>query len=83
MFRDEVFYSLNNRGQNSQDGFWLWNGRFGVISPDEHWVLSVWGKNLTDEFYVTQSYDNTGGIFPSQKFIGLRRTYAVSVRYNF
>jgi len=83
LFRDEVFYSLNNRGQNSQDGFWLWNGRIGVVSPDEHWVLSVWGKNLTDEFYVTQSYDNTGGIFPSQNFIGLPRTYAVSVRYNF
>jgi iron complex outermembrane receptor protein len=83
MFRDEVFFSLGNNGQNSQDGFWLWNGRVGLISPDGKWDVSIWGKNLTDEFYLTQSYDNTGGIFPSQNFLGMPRTYGVNVRINF
>ena len=83
MFRDDVFFSLSNNGQNSQEGFWLWNGRIGLVSADNRWDLSVWGKNLADEFYITQSYDNTGGIFPSQNFVGVPRTYGVSVRYNF
>ncbi|MEJ8567968.1 TonB-dependent receptor [Elongatibacter sediminis] len=83
MYRDDVFFSLGNNGQNSQDAFWLWNGRIGFISPDGHWDVSVWGKNLGDKFYITQSYDNTGGIFPSQNFLGMPRTYGVSVKYSF
>ena len=83
MFRDEVFFSLGNNGQNSQDSLWLWNGRIGVLSPDEHWDFSIWAKNLTDEFYTTQSYDNTGGIFPSQNYIGLPRTFGVNGKYSF
>lgn len=83
IYRDRVYYSLANRGQASQGSNWLWNGRVGVISQDGTWEASVWGKNLTDEAYVKQSYDNTGGIFPSQNFIGEPRTYGVSVQYNF
>ena len=83
IFRDRVYYSLANRGQNSQASNWLWHGRAGVVTEDGKWEASVWGKNLTDEAYVTQSYDNTGGIFPSQNFIGEPRTYGVSVQYNF
>ncbi len=83
MYRDDIYFSLNNNGQNSQESFWLWNGRVGILSPDARWEISLWGKNLSDKFYITQSYDNTGGIFPSQNFLGMPRTYGVSVKYNF
>jgi iron complex outermembrane receptor protein len=83
IYRDKVYFSLGNNGQNSQDNFWLLNGRVGLNSPDGHWDLSLWGENLSDKFYITQSYDNTGGIFPSQNFIGLPRTYGVSAKYSF
>jgi iron complex outermembrane receptor protein len=83
VYRDEVFYSLGNSGQSSQESFWLLNARLGLVSPDENWEVSLWGKNLSDEFYVTQSYDNLGGIFPSQNFIGAPLTYGVSLQYRF
>ena len=83
IYRDDIYFSLGNNGQNSQEAFWLWNARIDVISPDERWDLSIWGKNLADEFYITQSYDNTGGIFPSQNFLGMPRTYGISLKYNF
>lgn len=83
LYRDRIYFSLGNNGQNSQEAFWLWNGRVGILSPDRRWEVSLWGKNLGDEFYLTQSYDNTGGIFPSQNFLGMPRTYGVSVSYGF
>ena len=83
IYRDRVYYSLTNNGQNSQEGFWLWDGRIGISTADGKWEAAFWGKNLTDKLYVTQSYDNTGGIFPSQNFLGQPRTYGVSVQYNF
>jgi len=83
IYRGKVYYSLGNNGQSSQEGMWLWNARLGVISPDGLWDLSLWGQNLTDKFYVTQSYDNLGGIFPSQNFLGMPRTYGLSARYHF
>lgn len=81
--RSRVFYSLTNNGQNSQDGFWLWDGRIGVTTQDNKWEAALWAKNLTDEFYVTNSYDNTGGIFPSQNFLGQPRSFGFSLQYNF
>ncbi len=83
LYRDRVYFSLGNNGQNSQPDFWLWNARLGILSPDQHWEVALWGKNLGDEFYITQSYDNTGGIFPSQNFLGMPRTYGLSVSYGF
>lgn len=82
-YRSDIFFSVNNRGQNSQDGFWLLNARVGFQSPDERWDFALWGRNLTDELYVNSSYDNYGGIFPSQNFLGDPRTYGVTLSYTF
>lgn len=82
-YRSETYYSVNNYGQSSQDAFWLANARLGITSPNEQWELALWGKNLADKRYVSTSYDNYGGIFPSQNFLGDPRTYGVSVTFNF
>jgi iron complex outermembrane receptor protein len=82
-YRSKVFYSLANRGQNSQDGFWLVNGRIGIESPDARWEAAVYAKNILNKLYVSASYDNFGGIFPSQNFLGDPATYGVSVTHRF
>ncbi len=38
-----------------QDSFWLLNARAFIGSADGTWTLSVMGRNLTDELYVTTS----------------------------
>ena len=82
-YRDQVYFSLANRLQNSQSGYWLAGARLAVTTMDERWELAVWGKNLTDKYFVTLSYDNFGGIFPSSNFLGDPRTYGVTMSYRF
>ena len=82
-FRGKTYYSVNNRGQNSQDSYALLNARVGFTSPDERWEFALWGRNLTDKLYVSTSYDNYGGIFPSQNFLGDPRTYGVSATFRY
>lgn len=82
-YRSRVFYSLSNNLQNSQKGFWLVNARLAVTSPDEHWEFAVWGRNLTNKLYVSQSYDNFPGIFPSQNFLGDPVTYGATLTYRY
>lgn len=82
-YRSRVYYSLGNRLQSSQDGYWLLNARLGITSPDEKWELAIWGRNLTNKLYVSQSYDNFGGIFPSQNFLGDPRTYGATLSVKF
>lgn len=82
-YRSRVYYSLGNRLQSSQKGYWLLNARLGITSPDERWEFAIWGRNLTNKLYVSQSYDNFGGIFPSQNFLGDPRTYGATLSFNF
>ena len=59
------------------------NARLGVESPDGKWEAAVFGKNILNKLYVSASYDNFGGIFPSQDFLGDPVTYGVSVTHKF
>jgi iron complex outermembrane receptor protein len=82
-YRGKTYYSLNNRGQSSQDAFGLINARIGFTSLDERWELALWGRNLADKLYVSSAYDNFGGIFPSQNFLGEPRSYGVSATFRY
>ena len=82
-YRSRIFYSLSNNFQNSQDGYMLVNARLGVTSPDEKWEFAIWGRNLTDKFYVSQSFDNFPGIFPSQNFLGDPATYGATLTFRY
>lgn len=82
-YRGKTYYSVNNRGQSSQDSYGLLNARLGFTSLDERWEFALWGRNLTDKLYVSTAYDNFGGIFPSQNFLGDPRTYGVSATFRY
>ena len=60
----------------------LYNGSVNVLSPQAHWDITLWGKNLSDEKYVSGSFTNA--IF--NKFLvaqGQRRSYGLTFKYNF
>ncbi|MCJ8191214.1 TonB-dependent receptor [Sphingomicrobium aestuariivivum] len=40
-----------------QDGFALWDAGVTWESEDGHWTLGLYGKNLTDERYITAGYN--------------------------
>ena len=53
-----------------------------VIMPNRNWSLSLWGKNVTDEEYVSNSYvigfSNTYGAA-----LAPGATWGLTARYNF
>lgn len=62
------------------DSYGLLNGSIGVYSLDQNWELSVWGKNLTDEYYWQQITTNANVVM---RFAGMPRTYGASLTYRF
>lgn len=82
IFRDAVFSSADNNAiSESSARTWL-NGRVGYRSIYGRWVISLQGRNLTDE---TDWINGTDIGLPTQ---GIRqaldpRTYSVSVSYRF
>ena len=58
----------------------LLDARIGWTSNDERWDVSVWGKNLTDEDYISHSYVIGPGVIGVW---GAPATYGVTVNFNY
>lgn len=61
----------------------LVNARLTYMDPSETWRISFEAKNLTDELYYTDIFDNRGSTNSIQGRPGMPRTFAVTVRRNF
>jgi outer membrane receptor protein involved in Fe transport len=62
------------------DQYTLVDVRAGVQSRDEKWRFSVWGKNVTDRYYLT----NVVAAFDCiVRYTGMPATYGVSASYQF
>jgi len=62
------------------DGYALIDLRAGVEASDQRWRLELWGRNVTNKFYVngvTRNSDFT------TRFTGMPATYGLTVRYRF
>ncbi len=62
------------------DAYGILNGSIGVYSIDDKWDLSLWGQNLTDEYYWQQITSNANVIL---RFAGKPRTYGISLSYRY
>lgn len=63
-----------------QEGYGLLNGRVSYHTPDERWIVSLWGRNLTDETYFDEITGNFAGMRGSY---GVPRTYGADLEYRF
>ncbi len=61
------------------DDYLLVGARFGVRSADDTWSATVWGRNLTDEYYQVNSRKTTDGVVG---YTGMPTTYGVTLSYN-
>ena len=59
--------------------YWTVDGNVLLSSAGSPWTFSVWGKNLTDEQYLTQVIDLTGLGFGT-KIYSAPRTFGVTLR---
>ena len=79
-YSSKVFKEALNTPYLSADSYWLFDARASVASA-AGWEFAVWGKNLSDEQYVTQATDN--GIGMGYRVFNAPRTYGVSVTKRF
>lgn len=83
--RYDTEYQTQALGRNpisDQDDVLILNGRIGLGSPNQHWSVEFWGRNLTDEV-VWGGFNlplQTGSI---GAFVNEPRTYGVTVRARY
>ena len=58
----------------------LFNARIMFSSPDGPWGVTVWGRNLTDEYYW---HSTSGSNSTSTRINGMPRMYGVTFSYDF
>ncbi|MET0987646.1 MAG: TonB-dependent receptor, partial [Steroidobacteraceae bacterium] len=87
---DDFFWEIDNRLKESSYG--LLNGQISWQSSDEHWGVSLWGRNITDEEYsmFSVSQASCGASCATNPFgIGDQyspaapRTYGVDLSFKF
>ena len=77
------------QGTSNQDestvmeDYTLTNASLGLLSADGSWNVSLWGKNLSDEDYVSAYETSRDGLFGFNADLGDSRTYGVTVKYTF
>lgn len=62
------------------DSYGILNGSIGVYSLNDKWDISVWGQNLTDEYYWQQITSNANVVL---RFAGKPRTYGLTLSYRY
>lgn len=63
------------------DSYWTLNAR-AIVEHRDGWSVSLWGRNITDERYVTQGVNNLPLGYGFRVY-GAPRTYGVSISRDF
>jgi iron complex outermembrane recepter protein len=78
-WRDDYFFSAVNSPAESQESYGLLGASLSLISSGGEWEVRLWGKNLTDEEYVTDGF-NFGGL---QAYVGAPSVVGATASFNF
>ena len=73
-------------GQNAilrVDGYTLLDLRAGIGSADDRWKVSVWGRNLTDDAYITTLFPAVAQAGSLSGYRNQPRTYGVEATMKF
>lgn len=62
------------------EGYTLINARMGIADNTDKWAASVWVRNLTNEFYITNTIQHGDMV---SRYAGMPRTYGITVDYSF
>ncbi|MBL8269934.1 TonB-dependent receptor domain-containing protein, partial [Steroidobacter sp.] len=62
------------------DAYTLIDLRLGVASSDEKWRATLYGRNITDEYYWVTANRRTDSVV---RYAGMPRTYGISLSYRY
>lgn len=82
-YQDEVFYDIQNVPVSREDGYTVANLRVSYAAENDRWVLAAFVHNLTDEEYLSYTFDFTGVFGFNQQAYGQPRWAGATFQYNF
>ncbi|MFT7306151.1 MAG: iron complex outermembrane receptor protein, partial [Candidatus Azotimanducaceae bacterium] len=59
-YTDEVYKNIDNDEHLKAESYWLLNARVTLAPKHERWEASLWVKNLNNELYYRERFDNFG-----------------------
>ena len=82
-YKDEYFLDADLDENTLQDSYFKINASLAIASGDNHWEVSLYGRNLTDESTYTYATDAplSGGIYAG--YLEEPRIIGLQGRYNF
>ncbi len=80
-YTGEQFKDSLNDPLVATDSYWTFNAR-AILDNRDGWSVSVWGRNITDERYVTQGVNNLPLGYGFRVY-GAPRTYGISLAKEF
>jgi iron complex outermembrane receptor protein len=62
VWQDDIQFTLDQDDLSSQDAYGVLDLTLGIVDKDGRYELQVYGKNITDEFYVADSFEAFGAL---------------------
>jgi len=82
-YSDDMFKSAANSPYAFSESFLITNARVTYANAEGDWSVSAYVKNISDESYITQAFEQANDFGANQAFFSEPRTFGVSVKYNF
>lgn len=84
IWEDEIIRDLQGTPALITEAHWNVDARVGLESTDNRWNITLWGRNLTDQTYITEAYQVLGfGFYIAGANYSYPRTWGVTVGRNF
>jgi iron complex outermembrane receptor protein len=80
---DHLYYDIQNVPVSFENGYTIANLRASYRPASERWELAAFVDNVTDEAYLSYTFDFTGLFGFNQQAYGKPRWAGISFRYNF
>jgi iron complex outermembrane receptor protein len=77
-WQDDVEFTTENTSAHTEDAYWLVNARISLITVNDEWDLSVFGRNLANERVKTEGCC-AGGLGFAVALYNEPRTWGVSL----
>lgn len=78
-YSDDYQAAIDNNPLFFIDDYFTWGARAGIGAIDDRWQLTLWGRNLSDEYYYTSAtFSNDTYIRTGARGV----TYGIMFNYN-
>jgi iron complex outermembrane recepter protein len=81
-YSDATFKEATNDPWIKSDAYTVINSRLSVLSAERTWEFALWGRNLTDELYVSQGLDIATFALGNRNY-NAPRTFGAELSWNF